>query len=918
MVGGVWATREETPGGGDVRLQIPWLLLVIPPALGVVWWVAQRGHRTVGRRQTRAATILRSMGVVLLGLALTLPLLVGGSNTRSVVLLLDRSASVTSSARATQDAFVTEAIAAAQAEDVTGIAVFGRDIRLDRALTTSPVAAPVRTVIDASATDLGGALRATAAILPTEGSRRIVVLTDAVETAGSARAAAAELADLGIAVDVVRVETGLSSDVMVLGVDAPVTARIGDAVPVTIRLRSTLTGSGTLTVGAGAEEVVVPLELATGALEVEVDIPATQAGVLRLQAEVSAAGDAVPENNGAEALVRVLGPARVAIVEGRLGEGDALARALAGGNVAPQVLTAIPASAELLDYDALVLVNVPAPSDEIAEDLAAFVEDLGRGLVVIGGDQAYGLGDYQETALEELLPVTSDPEDLIRRQPVAQVLVIDTSGSMAACHCDDTTNRNDFDEGGINKTDISRAGAGLAINALQPSDRVGVLAFTSGSRWALPLEAKPSGDVIAAALATLVPQGDTEISQALEEALAALAEAPEEIKHMVLFTDGWGDDPNLLTLAQEIADAGITLSVLGTGEGTGETLRRMASLGGGQFYPGRDLDSVPEVFVEETLRVARPLVAEGSFLPALGAASQVTAGLTAAPPLRGYVLTRPKPTAAVALEVGPGDPLLATWQRGLGRATAWASDASPRWSADWVDWDGFVEFWGRVIGDVLPPGRDAPPAVRLDGGTLSIAYETSAPLDAVAVADVRDANGEVMAVPMQRTGETRFEAQLPVATRGAYWVAVSVENADGLVASGSSGVVAGYPDEFAFREPDPLLAADVASATGGRVDPAAVDVYAAAPTRGAAERPLWPWLAGAALALFLIDVAMRRLVFARGDLARWRESVVPRHEEVEALDTGPEMEDAPRSQRPRREALPEEETLGELLRRKRR
>ena len=102
-------------------------------------------------------------------------------------------------------------------------------------------------------------------------------------------------------------------------------------------------------------------------------------------------------------------------------------------------------------------------------------------------------------------------------------------------------------------------------------------------------------------------------------------------------------------------------SVLGTGEGTGDALRRTAALGGGRYYPGRDLESIPEIFVEETLRVARPLVAEGVFLPALGAASQVTAGLSATPPLRGYVLTKVKETAALPLEIGPGDPC---WRRG--------------------------------------------------------------------------------------------------------------------------------------------------------------------------------------------------------------------------------------------------------------
>lgn len=905
-----------------MRFLAPWALLLAIPALAVVWGVARRGHRIVPPGQHRLATVVRSIGVTVLAVALAAPLLVRGSDTRSVVMLLDRSASMTAEALATQERYVADAVSAAAGGARTAVAVFGRDVRLDRALTADLEAGSVRTVIDPAATDLAGALRAAAAVMPTEGSRRIVVVTDGVETVGSARSAIAELSEAGVAVDVVTVESGRASDALVEAIDAPATVREGDLVPVQVRVRSSVSGPAIVTVGAGDELTRIPVDLVEGVRVIEVELPAGRAGVLRVGAEIDAGFDVIAENDVAESLVHVLGPARIAVVEGRVGEGDDLGRALEAGGMGVDVLGAIPEAAELLDYDGVVLVNVPAPRDDLAVDLAAFVEDLGRGLVVVGGDRAYGLGDYQDTALEDLLPVDSDPDDLIRRQPVAQVLVIDTSGSMADCHCDGVSDHDPTMQGGVNKTDISRVGAGLAIEALQPTDRVGVLAFTSGTRWALPLDVKPGADVVAAALNTLSPQGDTEISQALAVALEELRDVPEEIRHMVLFTDGWGDDPASLGIAQEIAAAGITLSVLGTGEGTGETLRRMAALGGGQFYPGADLEAVPEVFVEETLRVARPLVAEGAFLPVLGAASQVTAGLTAAPPLGGYVLTKAKPTATVPLEVGPGDPLLATWQRGLGRAAAWSSDATARWSSDWIAWDGFVDFWGKVVGDVLPAGRETPPAVRMDGGTLTVVYDAEAPLDAVAVAHVRDAEGAVVSVPMQRTAEGRFETTVAVAAEGAYWVAVRVEGPDGLLASGSSGVVASYADEFAFRDPDLALAADLADGTGGRVDPAADTVYDPAPLRGNAERPLWPWLVAAALALFLLDVGLRRLVFTQGDLTVWRRAVTPqKRRPVTAIGasaaTTPDAPEAPASSPPR-EMYPEEETLDALLRRKRR
>ena len=63
---------------------------------------------------------------------------------------------------------------------------------------------------------------------------------------------------------------------------------------------------------------------------------------------------------------------------------------------------------------------------------------------------------------------------------------------------------------------ISRAPApALRSRRLQDSDRVGVLAFTAGTRWALPLATKPDQATVADALNSLTPQGDTEITQAL-------------------------------------------------------------------------------------------------------------------------------------------------------------------------------------------------------------------------------------------------------------------------------------------------------------------------------------------------------------------------------------------------------------------
>jgi Mg-chelatase subunit ChlD len=893
----------------------PWWLLALPLALAVVWLVARWGARTVPRRQHRVAVVIRLVGAGLLVLAAAQPVLGLSVDRRTVLFLVDRSASIGAEARAAQEVFLAESFGSGRPDDQTGVVVFGADVRVDSALTLGRRPAPILTEVDGSATDLAGALRSAASLLPSEGSRRVVVLTDLVETTGDARRAAIELADQGITVDVVALDTLRSADALVDTVSLPAVSRKGDQVPVSVVVRSTAAGAGELMVRSGdGEERVILVDLQPGRNVVTFKVVAEETGFIAVDVRLRTSFDTKPENDAAQGLTRVLGPARVAVVEGKAGEAEELALALEAGGLVVETVAGVPGPDELLEYDAVVLVNLDKPDNEDAANLASFVEELGRGLVVVGGDQAYGLGDYHRTPLEAVLPVSSNPDDLVRRQPVAEVLVIDTSGSMGACHC----NSGAGSEGGVVKTEIAKAGAALAIDALTDSDQVGVLTFTSGQTWALPLGPRPGTDEVEAALGGITPNGDTEIAAALEEALDTLRGVDDHLRHIVLFTDGWDpNDANLLPMAREIADAGVTLSVLGTGEGPGTTLERMADLGGGRYYPGSDLLSIPEIFVEETLAVARNLATEGSFLPILAAPSQVTSGLVESPPLLGYVLTKAKGTASVALEIGQNDPLLASWQRGLGRATAWTSDTTSRWSAAWVDWEGYVDFWGKVIRDALPPGRENPPEVRVEGGEVAVRYEAEGlDVDSTATARVRTPTGEVSVVPLARVAENVFEGFTRAPTPGAYWVAVTVDNPDGSMLTSSSGAVSSYEEEFAFREPDPSLGTDLAATGGGRFGPEPAEVFDPAPLQGKARVGIWPWLAGAALAMFLIDVTLRRLVLVEGDAAAWKEgftarSVRERRRRDQRIAEAESRGEAPPS-------VSDSETLERLLRRKRR
>ena len=77
------------------------------------------------------------------------------------------------------------------------------------------------------------------------------------------------------------------------------------------------------------------------------------------------------------------------------------------------------------------------------------------------------------------------------------------------------------------------------------------------------------------------------------------------------------------------------------------------------------------------------------------------------PALLGYNRLRPKPEATVVAAVG-GDPLLAAWGFGAGRAVAFASDCGPHWAPPaFVEWDGYARLWQQIVGWAAGAGRVA-------------------------------------------------------------------------------------------------------------------------------------------------------------------------------------------------------------------
>jgi hypothetical protein len=334
--------------------------------------------------------------------------------------------------------------------------------------------------------------------------------------------------------------------------------------------------------------------------------------------------------------------------------------------------------------------------------------------------------------------------------------------------------------------------------------------------------------------------------------------------------------------------AGITLSTIGTGGGSGQILRRLAEESGGRYYDAADATTIPDIFLRETIRTAGEQIVEEAFQPIPSASSEILDGLDAArlPQLLGYNATTAKGSATVALLTAREDPLLAQWQYGLGRAAAWTSDARQQWATPWIGTPEFGTLTAQLVAWTLPPQDAEGIDVRFspgERGDLDVEV-TSFDQDAGprnfyrTVLRLVSPDLEPTQTVLEQVGPGRYAGSIRAEDPGAYLVRIAQTfESPGFAdaASRTLGVVSPAAEEYRRLGVDADALAAYASAGGGRQlaladEEAGEAVWAHDITAGAFPTPIWPWLLILAIVLVPLDIGVRRVALARSDARRAR------------------------------------------------
>jgi hypothetical protein len=411
-----------------------------------------------------------------------------------------------------------------------------------------------------------------------------------------------------------------------------------------------------------------------------------------------------------------------------------------------------------------------------------------------------------------------------------------------------------------------------------------VISFDTDGYWVLDMQPVLDRLYLQAQVGTLSAGGGTDILAGMRLAGEAMQNETSDRKHIILLTDGGADPGGLVELTQSLnTDYGVTTSVISIGESTVGFLRQMADVGGGNYHEVMAVETIPQIFAQETVLATRSYIIEGEFNPVLSAISPIMEGISEAPSLLGYVATTPKDTAQVILS-GPepfSDPVLAAWQYGLGRAVAYTSDVSGRWSGNWVSWEGFARFWSQTVRWTITEGTDQNLESRIvmEGERARLTVDARADDGSFLnglnlIGSLVYPDRSAVGLQLEQVAPGRYEATFTPGAEGAYFVRVS--EADGVL-NQTGGWVMSYSPEYSTRSDAESILPDLAELTSGTRQPLdnAAQAFAHTLQAQVATNPLAPTLLLIAVLLLPFDIAVRRLIITQSDLARLRRWLSP-------------------------------------------
>ncbi len=819
-----------------IQLATPYLLLFALPIAAALVWLSIRQRRR---------PLLRAIALLLVVLALAGPRVARVKEEHNIVFLVDRSASVilTSEDDSTREAI--QRLLSAYPASTFATIEFARTASLAVPLGSSAIPLGVAE-LDRTSTNLNAAVSLGLSVLPEGAANQFVLITDGRFTDDPDVAAGASQT-AGVPISVVPVGAPPPADVTLISMHGPSQVSVGRSFSIDLEIVSARSVDATLVVYRDDDLVTFDeITLQQGHTRFSVDDRFAEPVAHTYQAIVKAQDDPIPDNDALSLLVTATEHPSVLVVD-PLGR-TAVPGLLESLDVDFTASATIPSLEILSTYRQLILTGLSFATltvDEL-DAIDSFVRNLGGGLLVIEGEEE--VRGISAGGIEELLPVSYTLPEKSREAQLALVYVLDRSSSMRSR------------VGGVEKIEILKEAAAASAALLDATTHVGILAFNLDQDWIVPVSPVESSELYYA-LRELEAIGGTDVYYPIVEALDRLEEIEVPAKHILLISDGKTvDEPRnyagLVRRLQGLDD--VTLSAIGVGRTMNVgLLSALVEAGGGTLYRADDFSLLPQISIQATQRISRRRFIDG---PAdVDGRLRDQLAIPDVPPLDGYVLTYPKPSADTSLWVSE-DPVVSTWRLGLGAVTVLNTDLAGLGSEAWLAWPGLSALFDDVLATTEPYLTSTiglSPTIVEGPETTELLVDA---YEAGAFANFLDLEVELLpdgaTLDLDQRGPGLYVATFPTPAEGGYALHL-IDNT--RQRSVTIPLTIPYPDELRNLGSDLAAIERIVQATRGSMLGNAEDLPVVTGGTSTEYDPLHVPLLLAALAVFLLDLIVRKL-----------------------------------------------------------
>lgn len=713
----------------NIKFSNPWLFLLLIPLFAVTIW----GYFKISKQDRKRPKNIASFAIhIVICLLLTVAIadfnfLNATTNTELYVLADVSTSNVQEYDKIDEN--IKKLTQQVDEKTKIGVVCFAKNYEL-----LTPLGGQIKSVknakVDTSATDLEGALNYTASLYHNNVIKKVLIMSDGIETDNHAINAIEFLRSEDINVDALYLNHALpENEVQINGLDYTKNSYIDKVENLKVSVQAGKTSSVTVNLFKDDKKVdSVNATLSKGIDIINFELDTSTAGTFNYKVQIEAKNDTDLRNNEKYFIQKVTEGFKVLIIGARATDCYSVG-ALYNDNCEIDYFfngEDVPYKLEdLCKYDEIVLSNTNIVSfnnhEEFVINLEKVVSQYGKSLITYGTTYASGTSSTTMSKYNNMLPVQFESSDA-----KCVALVIDASSSMLT---DD-------------RLDKAVEGAIACLDLLGEKDSVTVISFGEKTTVLQPLTSAKNRDQIIKSIRSINVSYATNMTRGLQEAYSQIRNANFDNKHVILLSDGLpteiGYEQSLNSVVSNMAKNNIVSSFINISCIEGERLMRtLAQTGNGSYYYINNAEDIVDVILTSVADVVTNTKIEGNFeIHTNKANDTLIKNVSDLPNIKGYNFSRIKGSANTVYTVtytnelgGEREvPLLAYWTFGKGKVVSFTSDISTSWANEFVSSSSGKNLF-KNVNEYLEPKERVDTIFKVNANTKGFSTEINIELD---------------------------------------------------------------------------------------------------------------------------------------------------------------------------------------------